>query len=271
MKSYIKKLLRESLLSEDFLGGKLYGYHVTSKKNLDSIRKDGLNIGSRSMQGKGLYGFYSYDHAFRYAMKGEVSEPIIIKFYVKNPHNFLYLNMDIAKEVLGSEYGLMNQIESYFSGGFDWFYSEVIKTHPNMSREDVISKIQEIEEDNSESNQRNFLFSLISSDLNNSLNIVWNGYYGLEFRIAKPRLITVVGYDEPNFYGKESKTHEFSIYDDIPADSKYDDLREFFKQNLKLDSFDKAYYVVKDLLYNTRNIREYEYYNHIYNLLGSLK
>ena len=58
MRTYIKKILKESLLYEEFSGDKLYGYHVTSRKNLDSIKQNGLSVGHRSMQGSGLYGFY---------------------------------------------------------------------------------------------------------------------------------------------------------------------------------------------------------------------
>jgi hypothetical protein len=271
MKKYIKKLLRENLLDEEYDGHNLYGYHVTGKKNLESIKQNGLFVGHREMQGKGLYGFYDYDHAMRYARKGEINEPIIIKFYVASPNRFLYLNMDIAKEVLGSEYHLMTQIENYFYGGFDEFYSEVLKANPSITRDALIEKIQEIEDNNSEMKQRTFLFNLIPSTLNDKLNIVWDGNYGLEFRINNPRYVKVVGYDIPNFYGKDSERHEFNFIDNIPNDSKYDILRDFLVQNPRLDSFDKAYSHVNDLYMNTRNIKDFDYYQKLSDLLDSLK
>ena len=271
MKSYIKKLLRENLLGEEYSGGSLYGYHVTGMKNLESIKKGGLSVGHRAMQGVGLYGFYSYDHALRYARKGEITDPIIIKFYITSPHRFLYLNMDIAREVLGGDYHLMSQIENYFYDGFDEFYSEVLKANPGMSRDAVIEKINQIEVDNSELKQRTLLFSLIPATLNNKLNIVWDGNYGLEFRINNPRYVKVVGYDIPNFHGKESMRHEISLIDSIPEDSKYDVLRDFLVQNPRLDSFDKAYKYVDNLYMNARNNRDYEFYEKLSDLLDTLK
>ncbi|TXG84690.1 MAG: hypothetical protein E6R13_02860 [Spirochaetes bacterium] len=271
MKNLIKKLLHESLLQEDLLGGNLYGYHVTAKKNLEAIKQNGLSVGHRAMQGAGLYAFYSYDHAMRYARKGEITDPIIIKFYVTSPNRFLYLNMDIAKEVLGSEYHLMTQIENYFYGGFDEFYQEVLKANPSISREAVIQKIQDIETDNTEMKQRTLLFSLIPSNLNDRLNIVWNGNYGLEFRINNPRYVKVVGYDVPDFHGQSGESHEFDFTDNIPSDSKYDILRDFLAQNPRLDSFDKAYRHAEDMYMNARNNRDFDYYQKLSDLLDTLK
>ena len=207
----------------------------------------------------------------RYAGKGEISDPIIVKFYITNPQRFLYLNMDIAKEVLGDGYHLMSQIENYFYGGFDAFYDEVVKASPSMTREQLIAKIQEIENNNTEMKQRTLLFSIIPSNLNDRLNIVWNGNYGLEFRINNPRYVKVVGYDVPNFHGQGTQSHEISFMDNIPSDSKYDILRDFLEQNPRLDSFDKAYKVVDDMYMNARNNRDYEYYQKLGDLLDTLK
>jgi hypothetical protein len=255
------------LLNEEITEGGLYGYHVTSMDNLDSIKQNGLTIGHRQMQGKGLYGFYSYEHALRYAKKGEVNDPIIVKFYVTVPSRFLYLNMEIAKDVLGDGYHLMSQIEKYFYGGFDEFYSEVLKANPSMSKDELIKTINKIETDNTEMNQRTFVFHLIPSVLNDKLNIVWDGNYGLEFRVNNTRLIKVVGYDA---VGDEIEKHEFNFIDDIPQDSKYDILRDFLNQNPRLDSFSKAYKVVGDLYMDARTVQSFEYYNKLYDLLGEL-
>ncbi len=59
--------LYKDILNEEFEGGQLYGYHVTSSNNLESINKNGFNIGHRSMQGKGVYAFYDIYDAKRYA------------------------------------------------------------------------------------------------------------------------------------------------------------------------------------------------------------
>jgi hypothetical protein len=271
MKHHIKKLLRESLLGEEFDGDSLFGYHVTSMSNLDSIKQNGLSIGSRSMQGKGLYGFYDYDHAFRYARKGEVNDPIIIKFYITSVDRFLYLNMDIAKSVLGNDYHLETQVENYFYGGFAAFFEEVKKANPSMTEDKLRGILKNIEDNNSEGNQRTFVFSLIPADLNNKLNIVWDGNYGLEFRISNTRYVKVVGYDVPSFHGEDKKEVKFSIFDSIPDDSKYDLLRGFFQANPKIEDFAGAYKLANEMYYGARNNNDFEYYDTIISLLDTLK
>lgn len=272
MKQHIKKLLRESLLGEEYSNERLFGYHVTSMKNLDAIKRDGLKSGTREMQGKGLYAFYDYDHALRYARKGEINSPIIIKFYVTSPNRFLYLNMDIAKAVLGpNDYGLVSQVENYFYGGFNAFFEEVKKANPTMTEEKLMGILKKIEEDNTESNQRTFVFSLIPSTLNNSLNIVWNGNYGLEFRINRIDYVKVVGYDVPNFHGGETEQQTFSILDSIPEDSKFDILRDFLVNNPRLDTFDKAYKHIDDMYINARSTRDFDYYQKLGDLMDTLK
>ena len=272
MKSYIKKLLRENLLGEEYDGNNLYGYHVTSMDNLEAIKRDGLQPGQRTMQGAGLYAFYDYDHAIRYAGKGEITNPIIVKFYVTSPRMFLYLNMDIAKSVLGpNEYHLINQVDNYFYRGFSSFFDEVKAANPSMTEEALMNKLKDIEENNTEGNQRTFVFNLIPKDLNDRLNIVWDGYYGLEFRINNTRYIKIVGYDIPDFYGGEKKEVRFSVLDSIPEDSKYDIVRDFMEQNPSLDTFDKAYARAYDLYTNARRMREFEYYQQIVDLLDKIK
>ena len=272
MKQHIKKLLREGLLGEEYNGEHLFGYHVTSMDNLDNIKSNGLTIGHRSMQGVGLYAFYDYDHALRYARKGEVKDPIIIKFYVTSPHRFLYLNMDIAKAVLGpNDYHLVNQIEDYFYGGFAEFFEEVKKANPSMTEEKLRDTLQRIENDNSEGNQRTLVFSLIPKNLNDRLNIVWDGNYGLEFRVNRVDYIKVVGYDIPNFHGEKTVSHEISFIDSIPDDSKYDILKDFLSENPRLDSFAKVYKYVDDAYMNARNNRDFDYYQKLSDLLDKLK
>lgn len=269
MKDIIKKLLREGLFTEEFVGGELYGYHVTSITNLDNIKSQGLKIGARSMQGKGLYAFYDYSHALRYARKGEIQDPIIIKFYVTNPNRFLYLNMDIAKQVLGDDYPLMNQIENYFYGGFDAFYEEVLKANPSMSVDKLKAELDVIEKNNTESNQRTFVFSLIPAYLNDRLNIVWNGNYGLEFRINNTNYVKVIGYDVIG--NGETKSHQISFLDKIPSDSKFDVLRDFLNQNPKIDDYSKAYHIINNMYMNARNVRDFDYYDTLKDLLDELK
>ena len=268
MKSYIKKILRENLLYEEFFGGTLYGYHVTSLKNWEGIKSNGLKIGTREMQGKGLYGFYDYEHAVRYGTKGEITNPIIIKFGVTNPSRFLILNMDIAKEVFGLEdYHLYNQIEQYFYGGFDAFFKEVKEANPTMTIEKLKETLDLIEHDNTEMKQRTFVFSLIPANLNNKLNIIWDGNYGLEYRINRLDLIKVVGYKSLVDNSEET----VSVFDNIPNTEEFEPLITLLKNNPNLDTLVKAYKVVDDKYMSARNNRDYNYYLNILELIGKLK
>ena len=270
MEKNIKLLLKEALLNEEYAEGKLYGYHVTSMSNLESIKQNGLNVGQRSMQGKGLYGFYDYNHALRYAGKGEINEPIIIKFYITSPNRFLYLNMDIAKDVLGNDYDLISQVNNYFYNGFDEFFNQVKAANPSMTEENLKNTLQNIQDDNTEGNQRKFVFNLIPADFNNKLNVVWDGNYGLEFRIANTRYVKVVGYDVPNFYGKDPETNKLSFIDKIPNTEEFEPLLKFLENNKDLDTYDKIYSKVESLMDNIRSSSEFYYYNSIIELLDKI-
>lgn len=189
-------------LTEEYDGTQLLGYHVTSKSVIDSIAKDGLRAGQRKMQGEGFYAFYDKDRAIGYAAKdARDSGTVIVSFYVKSPnYKILYLNMDVAKEVLGDGYHLKDQIDNYFEfkGGIDYFLRQVrLGTgDDNYSMKELLQKLEDIENNNSESNQRTLIFQMIPADLNNSLNIVWNGYYGVEFRFSEVYRLIPYKYEE---------------------------------------------------------------------------
>jgi hypothetical protein len=270
MKKYIKQLLRENLLSEEFNNGILYGYHVTSLKNWKSIKQSGLNIGHRQMQGKGLYAFYDYNHAIRYGMKGEVSEPIIVKFEITTPKRFLILNMDIAKEILGSEYHLINQIENYFYGGLDAFYNEYVKlANPSMTIEQLKVKLNDIENDtyNSKDGQKHFVFDLIPRTLSDRLNIIWDGNYGLEFRINNLRYVKVLSYK--SLFNDSEET--ITILDKIPDNEEFKPLVDFIKQNSHYDTLDRLRKLIDDARMNARNTHEWDYYEELLKLIDKIK
>jgi hypothetical protein len=269
MKLLIKELLRETLMSEEYSNGLLIGYHVTSFENWEAIKNKGLNVGNRAMQGKGLYGFYDYNHAIRYANKGETNNPIIVKFEVIKPERFLILNMEIAQEVLGpNDYHLMNQIENYFYGGLETLYNDYVKlANPNMSIETLKEKIAKIETDNSEMSQRTFVFSLIPSSLNDKLNIIWDGNYGLEYRINRLDLIKVIGYKQLS----DNSEVSIPILDKIPNNEEFSSLIEFIKAYPNLDTIGKAYKFANDKYNSVRNIKEWEFYEKIIDLLEKLK
>jgi len=271
IKKYIKQLLRESLVREEYDGHNLYGYHVTTKSNLESVKANGLKIGTRAMQGNGLYAFYDYDHAVRYAIKDNNKDVIIIRFSVLKPERFLYLNMDIAKAVLGDEYHLMDQIETYWYGGFNTFFEYVKQANPNMTIEKLREIVHEIETNNTEMKQRTFTFTLLPSNVNDNLNIVWNGNYGLEYRINRLDYIDVDGYF---VYDNNTRDFVFNVLDftsNIPDTEEFKPLVDFIHSNSTIDSLAKAYRFADEARDRARNIRDWDYYEGIMDLIQKLK
>ena len=123
MKDLYSELIRE-VLRESYEEGKVYGYHVTYEGALDSIFKNGFNVGQRSMQGKGFYSFYDLKTAIGYGLKDASVGTFIVKFEITDTQKLLYLNMKIAKEILGSQYTLKDQLNKLYKddGGFYFFY-----------------------------------------------------------------------------------------------------------------------------------------------------
>jgi len=263
MKGLIQKLLRESLINEEYDGNELYGYHVTSIDNVESINKNGFSIGHRSMQGKGVYSFYDINHAIRYASKGEINDPVIIKFKITAPTTLLYLNMRVAKEVLGSDYHLKTQIDRKYWGKYEkgllGFLEGVRQAYKrDITMEQLIVKLDEIETNNSEMNQRTFWSSMIPADWNNNLNILLDGNYGIEFRINNPRIMYVVGYHVVNPNGKLGELLPFEK-DEIPSGSEFDELRKWKTDTgYDLPTLEKMF---DNKQMESRRNDEYDYYD----------
>ena len=271
----IKQIIKEQL-KEEFIDNSLIGYHVTSVQNLDSIKKQGFKIGQRKMQGKGFYAFYDYNHAKGYATKdiGFNGEVAIVKFVVKNPNRILYLNMDIAKQFLGNNYSLLNQIEEYFNGGFEEFYNNCLTPqYEKLSVEQIKDKLNQITENNTEGIQKTFLFDMVSMEISDNLNIVWDGNYGLEFRINNTNNLKPIGYEiiTSKSFKTTSQYHDYSLMDDVPKEPEFEPLIDFLKNNQHINSFPSLYKIIQDNLYEVRNNREYDYYDNLLNLIEKLK
>ena len=268
MKGLIKQLLREELMHDV-----LYGYHVTHKENLDSIRRDGFKVGERQMQGQGFYSFYDYDHAVRYAMKNPSDDVVIIKFTVRSPKSFLCLNMDIAKQLFGPAYHLKDQVENYYKreGGFQYFYEICKSANPNLTLELLLQKLDKIETDNSENNQRTFWAHLLPKSKNDKLDIILDGYYGVEIRVNSTWLLKAVGYDVIN--GRDEPEHtRFNVFDDIPKTSEFQPLIDYINDNnLEELNVQQINYKIDSILEKVRSNREYEYYNGLSDLIMKLK
>lgn len=266
------------ILNEEFKDNTLYGYHVTGKGVLDSIIDSGLQIGTRQMQGKGLYAFYDYNHAFQYATKDITngSNRIIIRFKIQRLNRLLYLNMDIAKAVLGEKYHLINQIENYF-GSLANFIEKVKLVKRDMSDDEIIGFIDKLETDNSEGIQRTLVFSMLPSYINDNLNIVWDGNYGLEFRINNLDLVEIDGYYTLSLVNNTRivtsdlmPISRKSEIDKIPRTPEFEDLIEY-ANNSRIETLAGLKHVIQDKLYAVRNNREYDFYNNLLELIDKLR
>jgi len=267
----IREIIREEvskILNEEYVDGDLYGYHVTSKSSLDKISNDGFKIGSGRMQGKGVYAFYLIKDALLYGGKGNVPTVgdgvAIVKFKITNPSSMLILNMKIAKDVFGSEYGLKNQIDKKYWGfgkGLEGLLKLIrVSINKDLTMEGLIKILDKIENNNSEMNQRTFWSSLIPSTESDSLNLLHNGNYGIEYRINNPSLMLPVGYYNLGLDGLSDFT-EFSKSRNIPDTEEYDEIRKHVeKTGEDLVAFKKR---LEDKMYATRNNKEFDHYSNL--------
>lgn len=198
-----------NIVKEEYDNMILTLYHVTSKDNLESIIDNGFRIGTRKMQGKGFYSFYDYRNSIRYAMKDNPYNTTIVKFTYPISNIDIILNMEIAEKVYGSgNYSLIDQINRQnWDGikGIEGFIKGVRSAYKrNITEDELIVILKEIEDDNSEMSQRKFWGELIPYEWNNNLNIILDGYYGIECRINKISNTKVIGY-----YDYDQKEFEF--------------------------------------------------------------
>lgn len=265
-------------LTEEYDQGdnQLYGYHVTSKEKLQSIFDNGLRVGDRSMQGRGFYAFYDFNHALQYLMKGEVRNPVMVKFLVTCKECLLFLNMNIAKQVLGDKYHLKNQLQEYFKfrGGLEFVLEDARRVYDrNLTMGGLVAILDDIEVNNSEGNQRKLVFNLISNHTNDRLNLVWNGNYGLEYRVNYVNMLEPIGYfdyssgeNRGRYYNKPEKSL-------VPNTETYQELRDILADRgqigSKLQLVDLKY-LLTDKLYKVRNNRDYEYFQNLIDKINSL-
>ncbi len=278
----LTEILRD-IIKEELVGDDLYFYHVTSKSAISSIIKNGLRPAERTMEGKGVYGFIDADRAMGYARKDAKDNEIAIAtfringFYTKR---LLYFDLDLAKQVFGSEnYHLKNQLERYFKtsdkGGienlvdrYNYYYGA------NKSVESYIQELDELEKKDRRYISREMLFGILDNE-NNSLNVVYEGEYGMQIRLNSLHYIDkMISYKViTNWYAKETSTHYPSILDDIPETEEFEPLRNFFNDNpTYLDQ--KPEYTIKklkDLQFAVRSNKDYEYYDQLINLLDKVK
>jgi len=171
--------------------------------------------------------------------------------------------MRVAKEVLGSDYHLKTQIDWKYWGKYEkgllGFLEGVRQAYKrDITMEQLIVKLDEIETNNSEMNQRTFWSSMIPADWNNNLNILLDGNYGIEFRINNPRIMYVVGYHVVNPNGKLGELLPFEK-DEIPSGSEFDELRKWKTDTgYDLPTLEKMF---DNKQMESRRNDEYDYYD----------
>lgn len=201
-KLFIKKLLKEEF---NKMSNELYGYHVTGNnpETLEKIKMNGFKIGNGQMEGEGFYGFYYLERAAGYSSK-QGSTNRIIKFKIINPSKILFLDMNVAKELLGNEYHIANQLEKCIDGGLDFCYSDhksVFGDSVFSTKEEYIKNLYEIEKGYYAKIGQEF-YELQSQDFENSANVMNYSTYGEQYRINDISLIKPIGYYELEPFSK---------------------------------------------------------------------
>jgi hypothetical protein len=213
MKNIIKQLLRENLFSEEYDSSNktLYGYHVTGNnpKSLESIKANGFYVGLGKMEGQGVYGFYNLDRACGYSSK-EGGTNRIIKFQITDLNRILILDMDIAKEMLGDDYHIANQLDKIF--GLDYCFEDAKKVARDFfkTKEIYIEQLNKME--NMESRWIGVeLFTCHTLVFEGLVNVINYGSYGLQYRINDVEIAKPIGYyDLERFTKNILKYEEFN-------------------------------------------------------------
>jgi hypothetical protein len=212
MKNLLKHLLRENIFSEEYDAGtkKLYGYHVTGShpETLKSIKTNGFRIGPGQMEGRGFYAFYLLERACGYSSKEYVTNRII-KFEISDLSKVLILDMEVAKEVLGNDYHIANQLDKMF--GLDYCYEDCKKIYYDSfpTKEDYVKELYRIEEMQTRDIGPEFstMHTLV---FENSVNVINYGSYGLQYRINDVEIAKPIGY-----YDLERTTKNIIKYTDL--------------------------------------------------------
>jgi hypothetical protein len=138
-------LLNQIFLVEKVIGNIAIGYHRTkSIQKLNGIKDKGLLIGARGMYGPGVYLTYDFEHqqdSYMLEMYGQ----FIVKCKV-NLQNFLIFDEDVAKQVYGINYSLVNQLKLLGAHNPKKVYDDIINfyekiTFENSKKEQYTSDI----------------------------------------------------------------------------------------------------------------------------------
>lgn len=273
-------------LNEDFNNNKLYGYHCTPCANLESIETNGFKIGSRNMQGDGVYAFYnlkdnsSGNAALGYGSRHIGYEFCIVKFEIEYPQWLLILNKKIAEEVLGNNADIVKQIDNNIRGGYE-SYLKYIKQRlrPEFITPDFDTKhLDWLREkfDIAEHDGRELMFGISNLEPQARFGIIYDGEYGIQYLIKSPSIMLPIGYYNVSRDSRGNTTiSEFipftgngKIKQIIDSDDKYKSLRNY---NISTsEDISVLKHKFNDKLLTVRNNRDYDAIQNMINLLDSL-
>ncbi len=288
----IVKIIREEIinLKEEFSGGKLYGYHCTPCKNVESIERTGFVIGPRAMQGEGVYAFYNLrDNSSGNAAVGygqrHVSEEefCIVKFVIERPHWLMILIKSIAEDVLGENADILKQIERQFYKGWDGYVEEWFRYISSEYRTKEFAEqhkkwLQEKFNMNNEVGSQYLMFGDSSFESLAKFGVIYYGEYGIQYLIKRPDIMKPVGYYHVKRENWELKVSDYipftgksdEIKNKILSDEKYKDLAEYIDKINGVDDLLMLKNKFEDGQMKARNNRDFDYYQNMINQIDEL-
>ena len=291
MKS-IREIIKEEIkiLKEEFSGGKLYGYHCTPCKNVQSIERTGFKIGPRDMQGIGVYAFYNLrDNSSGNAAVGygqrHVSEEefCIVKFEIEHPNWLMILIKDIAEDVLGNDADILKQIDNQYTEGWNGYVKEWFRYISPEYRTKEFAEQHKIwlQEKFNMNNEIGSQYLMFGNGLFESLarfGIIYYGEYGIQYLIKNPKIMQPLGY-----YHVKRVNWELTVSDFIPftsksdeikniilSDEKYNDLAEYINRINSIEDLQTLKAKFRDKQMEVRNNRDFDYYQNMIDQIDDL-
>jgi len=283
----VQKIISEEIqiIREDFDGNKLYGYHCTPCENLMSIKAQGFKIGTRGMQGTGVYGFYdltnntSGNAAVGYGQRHLGENFCVVKFEIQYPNHLLILIKNIAEDVLGTNADIITQISLEFDG-WENYWEEIWKTLKSeyQTKEFEQKFIAELRKNFENPNDKELMFGTANLEHLNTFGVIYNGEYGIQYLIKAPRIMKPIGYHEvsrTDMGGLElSELKAFTAGTDklkleISTDPRYQDLLQYSIETR--DDLNSVKTALEQKQNQVRNNRDYDELQHVLDLITDLE
>lgn len=276
-------------LTEEYVDNKLYGYHCTPCKNLESIEKTGFKIGPRQMQGEGVYAFYNLeDDSSGNAAVGYGSRHVgynefcIVKFVINYPQWLIILNKKIAEEILGSKADIISQLSRQYDGWDDYYDNHVMP----ILRDEYKTPEYKIEYKNwlqqqfnrGEDGEKNLLFGNGFLEQMARFGIIYDGEYGIQFLIKKPQIMQAIGYHHvKNIEGRlvVGKFMPFTsgmdkVKHEILNNDEYEALRPNINDINNVEDLQRLKSKYMDAQMKVRNNHDYDYYQNLIKAIDKL-